>query len=211
MPFAPSVILDLDGTLLDTSNRHYCVYKLIAKAFKIRQMTFETYWNLRRKGLSNKDILIQSGIRDEVLKDAELIWLGEIESLRMLKLDSIFYGVLEWLQKFNQKFDFILVTLRSNSENLKTQLSWLGIDNYFKQVLSVPHQTSSAKAKALEVQANVKQKIVSWIGDSEVDMQAASLLNIKPIGVTSGMRPKEMLLLAGAKKIYDKITEIEDL
>jgi len=209
MSVAPIIVLDLDGTLLDISARHYAVYSLITQAVQIQPLSFTAYWQRRRRGSSNLEVLSESGLRNEYRKLAESIWLKYIESLEMLRLDEMFPGVLAWLQAWDDMVEFALVTLRSDAGALGAQLKWLGLSPHFRHVLIVPHQASAARAKAVAVKENIHSEILAWVGDSEVDIQAAQHIRVRAIGVSSGMRSAKRLLAAGASDIFNVVTEIQ--
>jgi phosphoglycolate phosphatase-like HAD superfamily hydrolase len=208
MSLAKVIVLDLDGTLLDTSARHYGVYSLIARSFQVQELSYSAYIELRRTGMNNLDVLTECGLRLEDREFAKSTWLKHIETLAMLKLDRLFPGVPEWLGSHENCIEFVLVTLRSNAQALRAQLVWLDLLRYFQQVLDVPHQTDPVGAKAMAVGKNVQAHIVAWIGDSEIDIRAARQIGVEAIGVTSGMRTAEALLRAGAHETHSLVTDI---
>ena len=202
------IVLDLDGTLLDTLARHYAVYQLITGSLQIQPLTFADYRQFRRAGMTNIEVLLRSGLRLEDRKLAKLTWLKHIETLEMLKLDQLFPGVPEWLGSHENWIEFALVTLRSNAQTLRTQLVWLDLLPHFQQILEVPHQGDAVGAKAMAVGENVQADIVAWIGDSEIDIKAAQQIGVEAIGVTSGMRTAEALIAAGAHETHSLVTDI---
>jgi phosphoglycolate phosphatase len=208
MSLAKVIVLDLDGTLLDTSARHYAVYSLIAQSLQVQVLSFTAYIKLRRTGMNNLDVLTKCGLRLEDRELAKSTWLKYIETLAMLKLDQVFPGVPEWLGSHENCIKFVLVTLRSNARMLRAQLVWLQLLPYFQQVLDVPHQDDTVGAKARAVRENIQADIVAWIGDSEIDIMAAQQIGVEAIGVTSGMRTAEALLTAGAHETHSFVTDI---
>ena len=209
MSVAPVVVLDLDGTLLDTSVRHYGVYCLIAQSMQMRILPFSAYWQHRRRGLSNLEVLLQNGLLQGNRTLADSMWLEHIESVEMLKLDRLFPGVVGWLQAWEDTVRFALVTLRSDAQALKVQLARLGLSPHFRHVLIVPHQADAARGKAIAVKDSIHGNILAWVGDTELDMQAAQWIGARAIGVTSGMRTAQVLLAAGADDIFNVVTEIQ--
>ena len=203
-----TVVLDLDGTLINTSPRHYVVYRTIVHQFGITPLPFNAYWKTRRQGLSNLDVLKENGLSSRHEALAAEMWLTNIESLEMLKQDQVFPGGMLWLEINQANVGFVLVTLRSHPDNLFNQLDWLGLTPFFKNVLVVPHQPKPHCAKANAVKTTIDANILIWIGDSEVDMLAAKLLSVPAIGVNSGMRSASKLKSAGARWLFDKITQI---
>jgi len=210
MSITQVAVLDLDGTLLDTAARHYAIYCLITQSAQIQPLPLEVYWRYRREGSTNLEVLIQNGLKSSNRRFAQSTWLKHIETIEMLKLDRLFPGAKKWLKKQRGRVEFVLVTLRSNAQTLETQLEWLGISSYFRKVLVIPHQTDATRAKAVAVMKNVEGGILAWVGDSEVDINAARQIGVKPIGVSAGIRTKKALAKAGAAETYRMVTEIRN-
>ena len=209
MSVRPAVVLDLDGTLLDTSARYYAVYQLIAESLQIHPLAFSGYWRKRRCGLSNIEVLMQQGLPVKDRTQAEEIWLRLIESPEMLKKDRLFPGVGRWLKTWNGKVAFVLATMRSDELAAKAQLTELGLSGCFRRILVLRHKTDPVAVKANAVSGIKCEKIFAWIGDSEVDMRAARRIGAQALGVTSGIRNVEVLLSAGATEVFKLVTNIQ--
>lgn len=208
MSITPVLVLDFDGTLVDTLPRHYAVYCLISDTLKTTPLPYLTYCQFRREGLNNIEVLLHQGLKRSDQKMAESLWLEKIESLEMLRIDRLFPRVKNWLHEISQTYKLVLVTLRNAPELLKKQLDWLGLSDYFQQILILNHQSNAALTKKKAVKEGVQGKILAWIGDTEVDMEAAKKLKVRPIGVTSGMRKAEKLITAGAGEIFESVSHI---
>lgn len=203
------MILDLDGTLLDSSQRHYESYLVIAKYFNIQPLLFPIYWNLRRARKSNLEVLFLSGLERYEESRAEEMWRHLIELPQMLTYDQLFPSIKDWLDEKHLVVDFILVTLRHNEDALRNQLKLLGISDFFLKVMAVSHQADAAYAKARAVQDAGIKDIKAWIGDTEIDIKAAEIIGTRGIGVTSGIRNSDTLREAGALEIYENVTQID--
>jgi phosphoglycolate phosphatase len=204
------VILDLDGTLLDTSKRHYAVYRLIAKRLQVSALSLSNYWERRRVGSSNLNVLFQTGLPMSQRETAKDLWLQHIESVKMLASDQLLPGVRTWLETYQDRLEFLMVTLRSNPQGLENQLRQLALLDYFKDILVVPHQPQAHIAKAQAVTKNASSgKVLAWIGDSGVDMQAAQAIGARAIGVKSGIRTSDSLLAMGASEIFDSLPKVD--
>ena len=101
MPTAPIVVLDMDGTLIDTAPRHYAVYALISNEINIQTITFNQYWDIRRRGFSNLGVLQQNGLQEKYSSFAAQMWARHIETDEMLILDKLYPGVKNWLVFWN--------------------------------------------------------------------------------------------------------------
>lgn len=204
----PTVILDLDGTLIDTAPRHYIVYSRLSERFSLDPITQQDYWALRRNGLSNAQVLRKTGLRDELSPSADAIWRRDIESKPLLELDCLLPNVVPWLESWRLAVPFVLVTVRSNAPAVAEQLERLDLLRYFIQVIVVGHGAGGNNIKATAVREQLNDHPVAWVGDTELDMRAAQEIGARAIGVTSGIRTPERLQEAGAEDIVTSVTAI---
>ncbi|MFC1516559.1 HAD family hydrolase [Thermodesulfobacteriota bacterium] len=210
MPVKPTIVLDLDGTLIDNSVRHFEVYKFLSSNLGITNILKQKeYWDLRRGGLSNIQVMLYRGMAPSLRNLVFARWMEMIENDEMLRRDNHFPGVKEWLWNAEKLFNLYLITLRKNITLVNDQIDRMGIMSFFRKVICVSHDRDPAtsKAKAFDMQA--RKKIEVWIGDSEVDLQAAQIIGTKFIAVSSGVRDEKWLRSAGATEIYRFITEID--
>jgi phosphoglycolate phosphatase-like HAD superfamily hydrolase len=85
--------------------------------------------------------------------------------------------------------------MRHNSENLKWQLNQFNIISLFDDVISVDNG-DSGKIKAEKVISRMKaisSHSTVWIGDTEIDVDAAKYLGVTVCAVTCGLRTAEYL------------------
>lgn len=201
----PVIVLDLDGTLLETSRRHYGLYAKISADSNLNTLSLDDYWGQRRSGASNLEVLVRQGLPPSQYLWAKGCWTSQIESEHFLGHDIVIPGALQWLRKAQTKCDLVLVTLRSSNENAYAQIIRLGLKDFFTDIRVVTHQNDSASAKA---NATVGMKVLLWVGDTEVDMNAGRMVHGICIGVDSGMRSAKQLLEAGAESVYESVSHI---
>lgn len=182
-----NIYIDLDGTLLNVSDRLFKVFSDITKVKKINQ---DFYINLKNKNIKNKDILIH--YFDYSAEDIELFdrsWHARIENWEYLKLDTPHAGVSESLNGLSEVANLYLLTNRKNKNYVLKQLKIFGFDIYFKDFLICEGITN--KISLIE-QCNFSHH--DWIiGDTEHDVQVGKFLGIKTIVVLNGMRNKAIL------------------
>lgn len=201
------VVFDLDGTLLDVSERHYQVYKNIALEFNISPWPFERYWSCRREGFSNLRTLLASGLPEIFQEKARFLWLHQIEKLEFLMLDVLVPFARACLEVASRQFSLVLCTVRSNAQTLKQQLSSLGLLALFRHLIWVPHSDDQALRKALAVRA-LGLSPLAWVGDSEDDLIAARSLGIEAILVDYGQRSRNFLLKKGASLVVGDLPDV---
>ena len=112
------IFLDLDGTLLNTSERHYRAFIDVLSHLKLRNvLSKEDFWNMKRTGKKTIYLLPVKNPRDYNRQFSEE-WLKCLEKKAYLKLDELFRGSTDVLSILKPEFDLVLLTMRQNVKNL---------------------------------------------------------------------------------------------
>lgn len=182
------IFVDLDGPILDGRYRHYNCYKDILKKYGGCLVGLEQYWEMKRDRVSRKYLLEISqfgGTYDQYMKE----WLKRIELREYLEYDLLQENAVLALQKLrNMTSNLFLVTMRENYDNLIWQLNKLNIYDLFNRVICGGSNEVAAKYEL------IKEFVFNnaiFIGDTEVDIQAAQLSGCEFIGILNGLRSKE--------------------
>jgi len=189
------IILDLDGPILDGKMKHYNCYKDILLSYGYPVLPIDEYWNMKRNMEDRYQQLSMTGavaIYQFFLCD----WLKKIETKKYLHYDKLQENVIATLQHWKEdEIQLILVTMRTNPENLFWQLNEIKISHWFDRVVVVSYdQTGHNKAESVkQILKRNNYKSAIWIGDTEIDEQAARELNIKICLVSCGIRSRELL------------------
>lgn len=208
-----NIYIDLDGTILDISERYYKIYYDIVVSFSGKPLSKERYWELKRKKVSEEEILKLSDISDiyTCIKKR----LERIESVEYLKHDTLLPGSLDTLITLKNKSNrLILVTLRKSMENLYKQLTCLGILHLFDKILVTNTNKDQwlIKSKLIVKGDEHFDKTNSVIvGDTEVDILAGKVLGIKTVSVLTGIRSRDILLANKPDYIINSIKELPNI
>jgi phosphoglycolate phosphatase len=184
------VILDLDGPILDGKFRHYACYSQILMEQGYTPISLESYWQMKREQVNRRGQLAASGA-ESIYEQFLLAWLELIEQPQFLKLDRPQPGIIDKLQQWrNSGIQLILVTLRRYPKRLQAQLVDLGLDTLLDYVLPCDHQLggNGKVAQVKKVVPLVSPENSIWIGDTEVDVEAARLFRCPIWAVTCGLR-----------------------
>ncbi len=185
MKIYDSIFIDLDGPILDGKYRHYNCYRDIIKKFGGVPLDIETYWEMKRERKDLKVILSYSNINASSENFKEL-WIQNIEEDSYLKYDKLKPEIINSILRFKTKADNIyLVTMRSNEKNLFKQLDNLRLSHLFDKIVICNYIKNQSKYSLLK---NEPRTNAIFIGDTEVDLEAARLLNVKFIGIINGLR-----------------------
>jgi phosphoglycolate phosphatase len=210
MNYKRLIFLDLDETLLDTSERHYQVYCDIIDELNLHiPLDKNEFWKLKRNGISTVEILEE--IDPEILLEFSKLWIKKIESKNYLIYDKLFKDSLGLLSKLSQE-KLILVTMRNNRENLIWELKKLGLYNKFNTILSCSPLNNTDKSVPIQEFINENQFILDKnsiiVGDSETDIITGKKLNITVIAVSYGIRNLEKLIPFNPEFCLRSINEI---
>jgi phosphoglycolate phosphatase-like HAD superfamily hydrolase len=190
-----TVIMDLDGPVLDGRLRHYACYRDILTEHGLTPLAEAPYWEMKRHRLDRRRQLAATGA-DHLYDEFLDTWLARIESGPYLALDRLQPGVMNKLDEWRTAgIRLLLVTMRHNRDSLLRQLDALNLRTRFDAVLSVgPTEPDAGKAAAVRpyLDANAPKRAL-WVGDTEVDVRAARRVGTLACAVTCGLRTEEYL------------------
>lgn len=194
-PLITTIIMDLDGPILDGKERHYRCYSDILIENGFIPMPVDEYWQMKRMRLDRHQQLGVSGadgIYDKFFKS----WLCRIEEREYLGLDRLQPGVIKKLKEWKcSDINIILATMRNNKDTLFWQLDLLSLLPLFDHVI-VTGSVDGEAGKANAVKSYLKQGDMNsylWIGDTEADINSARMLGIKVCAVGCGIRTTDYL------------------
>ena len=190
-----TVVLDLDGPLLDGRLRHYACYCEILAAQGFPVLPVDDYWAMKRARRNRRELLAATGagVLDAVFLSG---WLERIEQPDLLKLDRLQPGVLsvldEWIARGAR---LILATMRRDADRLAAQLRESGLAQRFSSVLCCDRARGGVgKAqRVLQSFPHLDPRRCIWIGDTEADVSAAREIGCEIWAVASGLRDEAYL------------------
>lgn len=208
------LFFDLDGTLIDISERYYRVYSDILTEAGFSTIGKEEYWDAKRHKVPEDQILAMTDAK-EFYEQYTKKRVALIESDYYLSNDRLQEGVIEVLKNFSMKYQLILVTLRRSASQLYRQLVDLELIDYFTDVLS--------SGEDLEPRWMIKYNLIKeylgcgydsshiLVGDTETDIKAGNEIGFKTIAVSNGIRIKELLILSNPTFICESVGDILNL
>lgn len=188
--------MDLDGPLLDGKERHYFCYLSILQKFGFEPVGINEYWRTKRSRRNCRELLRLSGA-EEIYNDFISAWQVLIESPEALALDKLQEGAVDCLRGWKeQKKELILVTMRKDRRALEDQLRAFALYPLLDAVLVCDHAQDGA-GKAAEVRKMYPdirfEENTLWIGDTEIDWEAAKSLGCNIVLTSNGLRSHEYL------------------
>lgn len=190
-----TIVLDLDGPLLDIMHRHYKCYSDIMTAQGYLPIPIDRYWDMKRNRV-NREMLLSLSNAADIYDEFLASWIEKIENREYLALDRLQDGAIDVIRGWKEAgIRLLLATMRNNSTNLHWQLGELGIKRFFDEVV-VAGCRQSGPAKYELIRPLLDSKCldgVIWVGDTEVDIQAARELGVKACALTCGLRAEKYL------------------
>lgn len=207
------IFLDLDGPLLDGKERHYYCYLSILQKFGFEPVGIHEYWREKRSRRNHRELLRLSGA-EEIYDDFIAAWSVLIETPEALALDKLQEGAVDSLRDWKKrKKDLILVTMRKDRQALEDQLRTLALRPHLDAVLVCDHARGGA-GKAAEVRKLYPDILFEedtlWIGDTEVDWEAAKSLGCNIVLISNGLRSQEYLETLQGARVKPSIASVKD-
>lgn len=202
-----TIIFDLDGTLIDSSER---MYRLFQKLVPQSQFSKEQYWELKRDKINHKMIL------ERYFEEIDFYcfnekWLKQIELEKYLKMDEPFYDTEDVLKALRaNSISLILLTARQSKERLLEELERMDILKYFNLVLT----TEGIKSKELLLRDSISEGKIKrsnndlFISDMGKDILLGREYGYYTIAITHGFMNAKRLLEYEPNKIIDNLSDI---
>ncbi len=208
----PVLLFDLDGTLLDSLAD---ITRCGNEALALLGLPLHTQKEYQGYIGNGARLLVQRMLapKDRPAYEEQVYanYMRIYESLCAQGCNP-FPGVLDMLRTL-QKAGFLTAVI-SNKPDSQTRLVWEStfgntLDLAQGQLEGVPTKPDPAGPR--EVLRRLDGVSAAYIGDSEVDMQTGKNCGFYTIGVTWGMKPREMLLENGADALADSVEELAAL
>jgi phosphoglycolate phosphatase len=200
------VFLDLDGTLLDVSERYYRVYRDLLATAGDAALPKAWFWEMKRMRADDGAILAATGAG----MPPDLFSARKQERLEWpeyLKLDTLLADVTATLNALLPRVPLFLVTRRRNADRLAAQLRELGISHFFQAVRSVSGRpTGETKEALLRALGCAPEDFV--VGDSDADVLAGKAVGARTVAVTTGLRDRAVLEAMGPEFLIRRLGEL---
>lgn len=211
-----NIFFDLDGTLIDASER---LYKLFIDLIPDCKLTKQEYWSLKRQNIKHKTIIENffsncNNCNNFNFDDFERKWLNNIENIQYLRYDKIFDDTINILQylTLSKKYNLYLLTARQSKENLYKELQKFQLLNYFENFKNVfITEQKYTKTEIINQQFFNLSNDDFIVGDTINDILCGKELNIKTIALTNGFINKNILEKYQPNYLCNTLTELKNI
>jgi len=202
------IVFDLDGTLITCENKQkfvlFAILNSLSQSNGTGREKLDPWWKLKRSGLSTEQALIRMNISNARLIADE--WRRIVENHAYCSLDQPFDDSLYCLRYLKDKLGFtiFILTSRNCRFHVLQSMDSYGFSQHIDDLIVVKPDTGPGG------KTDYLQKIspAVFIGDSELDYQAALHAGTSFIALTRGQRSREFLSKAGITKIEDNLSFI---
>jgi phosphoglycolate phosphatase len=210
------IFFDLDGTLIDVSQKYYAVYVAFVRNSNGVPLPLDAYWEIKRGNASPEDILAASRINDQAPRALDEFVKANIEREEYLRLDRLFSFTDFVLHKLSFEHICILISKRRNKILFEKQTEWLNIKKYFKSVIAAGNMSENGAVTSGTEKSDAMKALeitlpACIIGDSGMDILTGKSLGITTCAVTTGIRNREILQSCDPDFIIDKLADILDV
>lgn len=188
MPHFNTVVFDLDGTLLDTSEGILSSVKYTIDKFHFPKIND----NEIRKFIGppiQDSFANQYGLKGSILQQIASIFRDHYKNVDLLKAKPYkgIYDVLKALLDNNQK---PVVATYKRQDYATTIMNHFGFDEFMFAICGADHENKLKKKdiilNAIKLSGESDKNKVVMVGDSDNDAVGASLIGVNFVGVTYG-------------------------
>ena len=213
-------LLDLDGTLIDSADRHRLLMGQLLKQYCPKQAgDFDPagYMAYKADGHSGKQYLTEILHLDkEKAKEIQERWQAQIEEETYLDTDELYADVIPFLEhlrgsaqdRTGDGADIVYLTARQNRQGLLAELKRLGILEYASEVIIV--DPANAMVEKIRAAREIREKDpqVILVGDTENEYAVAKELQLPVYLLHRGFRSRAYWAARGVTT-YAGLNEID--
>ncbi len=203
------VLLDIDGTLVDSNDPHAHAWKDAFQAFDI-PISYPVMRSLVGMG-GDKIIPRVAGFREDSERGEKLARLrGETFKTKYLPMVRPFDGTRELIQAFKKRGWKVVVASSASREDLDSLLGVANIQDLISETTSSDDAEESKPdpdiIRAALQKIDLPADSVVMVGDTPYDIEAAALAGVRTIALCCGGWDKTYL--TGAWKVFESPADL---
>lgn len=186
-----TVFLDLDGTLLDSHERHTVVLENALKECDVYGCDLSAYMSYKANGNRTIDFLKKElNLNNEISEKVAEVWGLTIEEEKYLEIDTFYGDAVPFLSLIKEKgYKTVIVSARKNRDYVIKRIKTSEINHLIDDIMIVsPFNAVNEKFEAL---MQNKDENSVCIGDTEIDYEAGKKAEMRTLILNRGFRSKE--------------------
>ncbi len=205
-----SVLIDMDGTLVDHFQALYRCYRYASEQLGNEPPSHEL---VKRSVGGSMPVTIRKFFPEEQVEEAIRLWSEHFDEIHLEDV-ILLRGAKELLDVLQRREIKTAVFTNKSGEHTRNICRNLGLEDYFEFALGAgdtPYRKPQRELSELALQRlGTKAENTILVGDSPFDIEAASIVNMTSFCVPTGSHTREELAEAGADRIFDSLQEIAD-
>jgi len=217
MPKIKNLLIDLDGTLLNTlPDIHQSINDVLIKN-NLKTLSYEQTMNAIGSGVVQfiKQVLIDLNVEENEKDKLKTKLLNEFKTLydsQCLVKTHPYEGVHEVLKELqDQKYNLFIVTNKPHPMAIQT-LDHYQLSHFFMEIFAATDHPIKPDEPILDhivSKYNIKRDETVMIGDGQADMEFAEVNKIKKIACMYGFTPKEKLLAFHPEAVLENFKDLK--
>jgi phosphoglycolate phosphatase len=201
-----AVLLDLDGTLLDTLEDIADSVNCVLDRIGFRRHSIEAYKRFVGDGVQDlASRALPEGERDPVRVGKVVAAIREEYSKRWAEKTRPYEGIPELLDALTASGIKMAVWSNKPDDTTRLMVSRLLPRWRFEAVMgaqsAIPKKPDPTGATEIAKRLHIPPGEFLYLGDGDTDMKAASAAGMYPVGALWGFRSRDELLASGAKRL----------
>ena len=211
-----AIILDLDGTLVDTNAMHIEAWQRVLKRFGFRIGADRIFTEVGKGGDKLIPGLLGREVAEKFGKEMQEAHPGEFKKLAESRGLRVFPGVRELLETFRNRGLKTCLATSSGKSHLEVieRASGLAVRELVDDVVTSDDAEESKPAPDLVTAAVRKLGIspaqAAMLGDTPYDAESAKHAGVVCLGLTCGGHDQATLLQAGARAVYRDAADLDE-
>lgn len=188
------LLLDVDGTLVDSSKRHAILLRKLLEGHKALTDKYsdKSYLEFKRNGNSTKNYCMDVlGLNADLSSQISSEWIAQIEEENLISTDILYSDAIPFLEFAKNEFDdLIMLSARQNENTLINELKSLLIYDFADRIIVVNPQNSIKHKCKIMAEIHKTHEFI-LIGDSEAEYNAGKFCRVETFILNRGFRSKE--------------------
>lgn len=184
------IFFDFDGTLADTEEVNFVIYRKLAEKYNLREITLDELGHLKK--MSAKELMefveLKKRYLPFILKRGKKLLKQDIRSVKLCKPD-----ILENIKKIKDMGIKVGIITTNSKANVKMFLEEHNAD-YFDLILNATMFGKESKIKKVMKKEKLKNSEVLYVGDEIRDIHSAFKANVDIASVAWGYNTIESLI-----------------
>lgn len=186
------IIFDLDGTLIDSSDR---MYGLFCELVPECTLSKEEYWEYKRNKV-NHQMLLSMQYPNTNFESFNRKWMPKIEEESYIAMDKLYPDTIVVLETLKCKYKLNLLTARQCKDTLLRELENLGIKKYFSNIFTTEGVMTKEELLRISCQFDFELSDVNnyFVSDMGKDIQLGNKMGYTTVAISHGFMAEEKLL-----------------